>query len=286
MIYKLDFNFIFNWSKCITLFLLITINSKFNLFAGNEPSVAGGGAAGIGGAAITYSDVWSSFNNQAGLAQIKKFSAGIFNESSFLLNELSTRGIAIALPTRNSGVFGLSVSYFGYNLYNEKKIGLAYSKSFGEKISAGIQIDYLGTSIAEGYGSKTVFTAEAGFRAELIQGLFFGFHIFNPTRVKLADYDDERIPTVLKAGLGYHFSDKVILSIESEKNIDKANIFKAGVEYHVVKILYLRGGISTNPVKTTFGFGLNFDTFKFDFAATFHEQLGYSPHISLTYQMK
>lgn len=246
----------------------------------------GGRAAGVGGATVTYSDLWSSFHNQAGLANIKKFTAGLFNETPFLLNELSTRGVAVALPTQNSGVFAISMSYFGYNLYNEKKIGLAYAKSFGDKISAGIQLDYLGTSISENYGSKSAFTVEAGFRAQLLPKLFLGAHVFNPTRAKLADYDDERIPTVLKLGLGYEFSEKVIVSIESEKNMDENNVFKAGVEYHIVKILYLRGGISTNPTKTAFGIGLEFDSFKFDLAANYHQQLGYTPHVSLTYQIK
>jgi hypothetical protein len=268
-----------------TLLILLLLSIE-NSFAGNEPATAGGRAAGVGGAAVTYSDVWSAFHNQAGLAYIKKFSAGVFNETPFLLSDLSTRGAAVALPVNDLGVFALSLNYYGFNLYNEKKFGLAYAKSFGERISAAIQLDYLGTSISEGYGSNSAFTVEAGFRAEILPKLFLGAHIFNPTRAKLADYDEEKIPTVLKAGLGYYFSDKVLVSIESEKNMDENNIFKAGVEYHIVKILYLRGGISTNPTLTSFGFGLDFDSFKFDVAAAYHQQLGYTPNVSLTYQMK
>jgi hypothetical protein len=268
------------------VFVSIMLNCCVHSFAGNESIQAGGRSAGVAGAAVTYSDVWSAFHNPAGLAYLKKFSAGAFNETPFLLNELSTRGVAVALPVADLGVFGVSMSYYGFNLYNEKKIGLAYAKSFGEKISAAIQLDYLGTSISEGYGSNSAFTVEAGFRAQILPKLFLGAHIFNPTRAKLADYDREKIPTVLKGGLSYLFSDKVTVSIESEKNMDADNIFKAGVEYHIVKILFVRGGISTNPVKTAFGFGIDLDSFKFDIAASYHQQLGYTPNVSLTYQMK
>jgi hypothetical protein len=91
---------------------------------------------------------------------------------------------------------------------------------------------------------------------------------------------------VLKAGLSYFFSVKVNVSIESEKNMDATNMFKAGVEYHIVKMLYARGGVSTNPTKTAFGFGLDLDSFKFDIAASYHQQLGYTPNVSLTYSPK
>ncbi|HKR06689.1 MAG TPA: hypothetical protein VJY62_18790 [Bacteroidia bacterium] len=267
------------------IFLLL-VSCVFPLFAGNESIQAGGRSAGVAGAAVTYSDIWSAFHNQAGLANLKKFSAGAFNETPFLLSELSTRGVAVALPVSDLGVFAVSMNYYGFNLYNEKKIGLAYAKSFGEKISAAIQIDYLGTSISEGYGSNSAFTVEAGFRAQVLPKLFLGAHVFNPTRAKLADYDKEKIPTVLKGGLSYLFSDKVTVSIESEKNMDADNIFKAGVEYHIVKVLFVRGGISTNPTKTAFGFGIDLDSFKFDIAASYHQQLGYTPNVSLTYSPK
>jgi len=264
----------------------IFISITFSSFAGNESIQAGGRAAGVAGATVTYKDIWSAFHNQAGLAYLKNFSAGAFNETSFLMSELSTRGVAVALPVNDLGVFAVSLSYYGFNLYNEKKIGLAYAKSFGEKISAAIQVDYLGTSISEGYGSNSAFTVEAGFRAEIFPKLFLGAHVFNPVRAKLADYDKEKIPTVLKGGLSYLFSEKVTVSIESEKDMDADNIFKAGAEYHIVKILYVRGGISTNPTKTSFGFGIDLDAFKFDIAASYHQQLGYTPNVSLMYSPK
>lgn len=279
-----QFLYLSTMKKLVLLFLAIV--PLVRLTAGNEPAAAGGRAEGVAGATVTYSDIWAAFHNQAGLANIKTFTAGAFNQTPFLLSELSTRGVAVALPVNELGVFALSVNYYGYNLYNEKKIGLAYAKSFGDKISFGLQLDYLGTSISEGYGSSSVLMVEAGVRAQVLPKLFLGVHVFNPTRAKLADYDNEKVSTVLKAGLAYLFSDKVTVSMEAEKNVFEPNIFKAGVEYHIVKMLYLRGGIASNPAKTAFGFGLEFDSFKFDVGASYHQQLGYTPNVSLTYQPK
>ena len=124
-----------------------------DVFAGDHNAPAGARSSAMGNASATQQDVWASFHNQAGLAFLKETVIGVSHEQRFMLNELSLNGAAFALPTKKNGTFALSVSYFGYKLYNEQKAGLAYAKSFGDKFSAGVQIDYLGTSIAEGYGS-------------------------------------------------------------------------------------------------------------------------------------
>lgn len=257
-----------------------------NVHAGDHNSPAGARAAALGNSGVTYKDIWASFHNQAGLAFLKEPVAGISHERRFMFSELSSNSAAFALPTKESGTFALSVSHFGYKLYNEQKVGLAYAKSFGDKVSAGVQFDYLGTSIAEGYGSKSAFTVEAGIQAMLVKNLWLGAHIYNPNKAKLADYNKEKIPSVLSLGLNYSFSDKVNIGVETKKDLDAAAIIKAGIEYHPVKQLYLRGGIATDPLLSSFGFGLVLQNFVIDVAAAYHQNLGFSPNISLAYNFR
>ncbi len=266
----------------IIFFCLITQIST--LIAGNDNPI-GGRSAGMGNASVTFSDVWSIHNNQAGLAGLKNISVGFYYENRYSLKELSLKSAAFILPT-NSGVFGLSMNYFGYENYNEKKIGLAYAKSFGEKFSAGLQLDYLSTHIGEEYGNRNTFTFELGIIAELTENLFLGAHVYNPLRAKLSDYNDERIPTIAKLGLSYIYSEKLLVSIETEKDINFSPVFKGGIEYKIIKEIYVRTGISTNPVLNTFGFGVKIKSLKIDFASSLHPVLGYSPQISMMYKIK
>jgi hypothetical protein len=266
--------------------VFIFLFSFFVARAGNENTPSGAPSAGVSGASVCYSDLWSAFNNQAGLASLKKITAGIYFENRFNLSELGVKGFAIALPSGESGVFALSGTYFGYSLYNEKKIGAAFSMQLGSKLKAGVQLDYLSTFIAEGYGTRTAFTGEAGILAEPLKNLLLGFHIYNPTQTKIADYADERIPVTMRMGAAYKFSEKVMVSIENEKQVDADGMFKAGIDYHIADPLWLRGGISTNPSLNSFGFGLKFGQFMFDAAASFHEALGFTPHVSLVYTTK
>ena len=277
--------------KLISLFILAVLPS-LNLKAGSDNYDIGARSGGMANASVTLSDLWSVHHNQAGLARLEKISAGIYYENKFLLSNLGLKAAAVAIPVTGApgtrGVFGISMSYFGYSLYNDSKIGLAYAKSFGDKFSAGIQLNYLSTRIGGDfdYGKKGAVAVEGGIQARLSDNLSIGAHIFNPTRTKIADYDDERIPTIMRFGVDYTFSEKVFVSIETEKDIDFKPVFKAGLEYRAIEELYLRTGISTNPTLNTFGFGLNLKQFTFDFAVSIHQVLGFAPQLSLTYIFK
>lgn len=249
--------------------------------ADNYP--VGARSAGVANASVTFSDVWSAFHNQAGLAQMKNISAGAYIENKFLISDLSLKAFTIAVPTSKVGTFALSATMFGGSLYNEKKVGVGYGKKLGEKFSAGVQLDYLSTYIAENYGTRSSFAVELGILAEPIKNLKLGAHVFNPNRAKVAEYADERIPAILRFGASYKFSEKILISAEEEKDIDQKSVFKAGLEYHVVDAVYLRGGISSNPSLSTFGFGLKIKQVVIDMAASWHQELGFSPQFSLSY---
>lgn len=250
----------------------------------NDP--AGARPAGMANAALNFTDIWSVFHNQAGLAKLESFSAGAFYENKFFVNELSYSGIGISNPL-GSGTIALSFTNFGYSVYGESKLGLAYAMNLSENFSFGVQANYHRTSIgSDNYGSSDAFTAELGFRLEVSQKVSLAAHIFNPTRTELNDYQDERIPTILRFGGEYTISDEVLISGEFEKDIDQSALVRGGIEYHPAEILYLRIGAASQPSLFSFGVGLDFGVFQFDLASTYHSLLGYSPQVSLSYSPK
>lgn len=272
----------------LLVFLFVVSN---NLFATGDNSGMGARSGGVANASVTFSDLWSIHHNQAGLSSIESITAGIYYQNRFGINELGLQGFAAAIPVPaiSKGVIGVSVSYFGYSQYNDSKIGLAYSKQLGDKYSVGIQLDYLQTNIGGVYGSKSALAGEVGLQADLLSNLRLGVHVFNPTRTKISEVTlqetliTERIPTIMRVGLCYAFSDRVLLVIEAEKDVYYKSIFKIGVEYKPVNQFYLRGGLSTDPVTNSFGFGVYLKSFKIDFSGCRHQVLGYTTEISMVY---
>ena len=198
--------------------------TTYTLFAGSDNYSIGARSAGLGNASVTLTDPWSVYHNQAGLARLDKISFGIDYSNRFSLSELSTKSLVAGIPT-NFGVVGVSFSYFGYSLYNNSKVGLAYARSFGDNFSAGLQFNYMSTRLGENYGEKGSMTIEAGVLAQLNKNLSVGAHIFNPTRTRLLEYEIqqvtlvEHIPTIMRFGLNYTFSEKVFVTLETEKDI-------------------------------------------------------------------
>lgn len=264
------------------LFILAASFAK----AGDNPPL-GGRSLGMAGSGVALSgDLWGIQNNQAGLAFIKSFQAGAFYESRFLVEGLGMKGFGAALPTK-PGVFGLCVTSLGLgNLYSENKAGLSFAKSFGPKISAGVQIDYYYTHMAENYGNYSTACGEFGLMAEPVNNLKIGFHIFNITRSKLGGSTDERIPTIMRLGGLYSFSDRVLVTVEAEKDIDFKPIIRGGIEYRPVENFYLRAGAASNPNLMSFGCGIVMKKLRLDIASSFHSVLGFSPAVSLQYGLE
>jgi len=267
--------------KILLLIFLTTIIIS-DTDASNDIFPTGGKSTAMAGASVTNRDIWSAFNNQAGLASIRNVSAGLIYENKFLLKELGSKAGVFALPV-STGTFALSFSQFGFNLYNENKIGLAYAMPLGRNFTAGVQLDYLLTQLAEDYGHKGLFTFEIGLMAKLSEKMYMGAQIYNPARVKLTDYVEERIPSYISFGMTYIFSKSVNLVAEAEKDINYKPVFRMGVEYEFVKNVYVRTGLASNPSLFSFGFGVNVKKFKIDFGSSRHNALGYSPAISLMY---
>jgi hypothetical protein len=279
----------------IIQFAIFALGLTLNpLVCNGDNAPTGGRSAGMGNASVALSDFWSVQNNQAGMADYNKFAVGFAYENKFLVNNLRFRTGAFILPSK-FGSFGLIFQQFGYSAYSQSKIGLGYARKLGEGFSAGLQLDYLITRLGEDYGSAQSLTFELGFLAKLTPQLVLGAHVFNPINAKIEDEYNERIPAVYKLGLAYSITDELIIALETEKNMDYKPLVRGGVEYEVSKLANVRIGYSSVPSKTgsdkfsistemTFGFGLDLQRFMLDFAASWHQTLGWSPGVSFIFK--
>lgn len=253
--------------------------------ASGDNLTAGARATAMGDASVTFSDVFSTTTNQAGLGFIKQYSAGFYTDRKFLNASINNFNAAIAVPVNKVGAFGLSANYFGFSLYNETKIGLAYARAFGEKFSMGVQFDFLRVAIAEN-GSRNFYTFELGFLYKPWKTLTIGAHVYNPIPYKVEKNFGERLPTVMKFGLGYQPARQVLITAEYEQDIFYKPQFKAGVEYLPIKYLAIRGGVQTTPFSASFGLGGNVAGAQLDVSASFHPMLGFTPQVSFIYSFR
>jgi hypothetical protein len=151
------------------------------------------------------------------------------------------------------------------------------------RMGVGARVNYF-QHHAEGYKTRANLVLDLGGVATIIPKLAFGLSIRNVNQAKITE--EERIPTVVQAGLAYTPVEPLLLVIETEKDVDYKAVFKLGMEYKIVEKLSLRTGISTQPVQMHYGMGLNLKKFIIDYALITHPQLGFSNQLSVSYRLK
>ena len=258
-----------------SILFVSTLSAQFN-------DNAGGRSTGMAGAYVALNDGWSVFHNQAGLASVQSVDAGVYYENRFGLNALSDKGFFVAARL-GKGVFAGSYHNFGYSEYASSKGGLAYAMGLGEKFDVGIQMNYYAVRLGENYGRAVALSVEGGFLYRLNSKLSLAAHISNPTRAKLSDYLDERIPAVFRLGGTFRFSKQVLLTTEVFKDTQFDPAIRTGLEYRIKESIAVRGGFASAPRQLTFGFGWKLNQWMFDMAAAYHPVLGFNPHVSFTY---
>jgi hypothetical protein len=251
-------------------------------YAGNDNPVIGARAAGLSNAAVTLADVWALSNNVAGIGKLEKPELGAYAENRFMIQGFNTVAFQAVYPTEKYGVAGLDLYRFGDHLYNEQRLGLGYAHQIGP-VSLGVKADLLQVRI-QGLGSRKTVAFSFGGHSEVVPDLVVGAHIYNVNQARLADAEDERVPTVMKAGLSYRPSAKLMLNVETEKQLDLPADFKAGVEYRIIDKLALRTGFSTLAQSATFGAGFRARHLEVDYAMGARTALGLSNHLSVSYR--
>ncbi|WP_426490532.1 hypothetical protein [Hymenobacter sp. 102] len=273
---------------------------------GNGPGLWGARAAGLGHiGSVLENDGWAGAANAAALGSLTRPAVGVGAENRYLLPALNTASLMVTVPigyrsgqpvapvagvaaavaaaeAPRYGVVGFTAHRFGSKLYSEQRLGLGYGYQLGT-VRVGARVEVLQTSF-EGLGSRRVVAASLGGQADIIpRKLTFGATLYNLNQARLYEYQQERLPTVLRAGLAWRASEKVLLLAETEKDVEQDADFKAGLEYQPVPMLVVRAGLSTLMQQLTGGVGLKAGQFQVDYAAAWHEALGLSQQLSVAY---
>lgn len=265
-----------------TLVLILILTHIKNTAQAQDLCNFGARAAGMGYASVTLPDVWALSNNPAAMAKLQKPHLGLYVQNRFGEAAFTTVALQTVYPTQKYGTYGLSLSRFGDALFSQQHIGIGLAHKLGQ-FSLGAKADIWQLQVAE-YGSRKAVSLSAGVQGEIMPDLFFGAYAYNLNQAQLASYEDERLPTVMKAGLSYRPTPRLLIAAETEKNIDYNADFKAGAEYTLIQEKFkLRTGFSTLTSSLTFGAGFQARQLQVDYAFGSTTPIGNSHHLSVAY---
>lgn len=243
---------------------------------------AGAGEAGTGYTCVMKTGFWSSFHNQASLADNTSFSFGANYENRFNINELGTRSAGIILPAGKASL-GAIYSQFGYTDFNRQMAGVACGMNLSEKIAAGVQIDYFSERTTGEYNYNQTITFEAGMLMSPSENIRLGIHLFNPVPGSLRN---RYLLSSVRVGAGIYLSRILFAGTEVEMSSGNMLILRSGFEYEAAKKLWLRGGFCTENTSFSFGLGYLVSFVQIDIGFMTHEKLGVTSSASLIFKIK
>lgn len=224
-------------------------------------------------------DVFSLFNNPAGLSQLNWREIGIYySPAPFGLSELANAYVAFNEPF-SFGSVALGGMTYGFELYRESKIIMGYSYNYQNKFFAGAALNYHTLSI-QNYGNDNAFYFNLGGLVYLSDDFRFGFSFYNINRASFGNNDDQ-IPVVLNSGFSYDILKSFSINVALEKDISYKTSLMFGVDYDIIEYLSLRSGFSNEPSRFSAGIGINYSIVSLDYAMFTHNDLGLTHQVGL-----
>ncbi len=236
--------------------------------------------AGMGYASFTLYDEAALFNNVGAIARIDEPSAFFCYEVAADLPGANRTAAALTAPT-GIGTIAFGVFRFGDDVYSEHFISAGFSHQLGAT-SLGAKVNYV-QYLAHGFETRTAVTVDFGGLTQLTPEVYVGAGIFNLTQSRIAE--DEQLPVILVAAVGYQPDSRLHLTAEVEKQLGSPLRIKGSMEYGVAGKVFFRSGFNINPMALFFGIGAHTRRANFDFNTKFSYVLGFAHQASATYRL-
>lgn len=239
---------------------------------------------GMGNAVTSVADdQWSIYYNSAGMTNIKNLSAGVFySPAPFGLKELAI-GSAAVVKKFNFGNVGFAFQTYGFELYRENKISIAYAKKFFNQLSFGLNTNIYSLSI-QNYGNDISLGLDLGLLSPLSENLQMGIAVTNINRPTYG-VTKERLSQTFSAGFSYKAFQNLILAFELEKEVRYPFNLKFGLNYSLIDFLSLQFGYNTEPSKFFGGMGIHFSKLGFNYSFFSHNVLGLTHNFGIDYNL-
>ncbi len=265
----------------LILFFFIKINIYAQLVSVLPTSVS------IANTSVADTENWTAFSNPANIGYINDINFGFQYENRFLLSELSTKSLQLAVPTSLINA-AFSASYFGFSVYNEILLGVGFSRNFSDKFSLGLQLNYLTAYFRTSNRYFGSFFPQFGLNYAISAKFNLGFSAYNPFHsVIKSPFTTKQLPSIFSLGGAYKFSPELVFRFQSDKEISSNYRFALGAEYLMLNFLTIKGGIYHNGyLVPCFGFKTNLGTLSFDLNAELHPLLGLVSLASVQYSFK
>jgi hypothetical protein len=171
-------------------------------------------------------------------------------------------------------------THYGNGDYYRLFTGVGSAVRLTDKISMGVQIDYLLEHGAGEYRDVTHVTFETGMTCTLAPSLDLGLHIFNPLTPL------NSLPSSIETGLHWRQSDDLFLTLAGSKMTGEPLSVQCGICWSTLNRLTLRCGYMSSPSAFAFGLGCRAGSVIIDTGFLVNAITGITSSLSLAWAIK
>lgn len=245
----------------------------------------GAGSAGLGGSSVMLEDLWAVINNPAGIAGRSHVSLGTSLEQRYFMKKLGNYALAMAFPAAN-GCFGLGAVFSGYGSWIDQRLIFGYGRRFGQRLMTGINLVYIYQKAGDESPAMHQVSYHIGAIVNLSDRFSLGFSTFNPFGFYYKSKPYATLPGNIRMGMAYRYSREFLLTIEVDKEMEHSPIIMTGCEITFKELIFIRLGIRALPVQYSFGTGVRYHRFLLEFSSWYHQYLGFTPLVSIQYDIR
>lgn len=267
------------YSASLVLFLFLHTEISAQVFMRPVENAA---SMGMGGGTIAMPGLSAGLGNEAQLGLGERLGLWVGSALPYGVTGWHTGNIqAVAGMGKFSGV-GLGIEHSAVDIYSEHRFRLSYGRRLTEAFYLGGSADVLRASAQE-YGSTTMATFGISLLARALPDVWLGAKIQNPFQQKIGE---DLVPTLLRMGASWKPSDIFLMTFETEKDLERKAMIKAGLEYRPTAVLVIRAGMrSNNLARIAFGAGLRLkNNLAIDLASEWHPSLGLTPSAMVSWR--
>jgi hypothetical protein len=250
-----------------------------------QTTAVGARSISLAGITSVFEDAWAAANNPAGLAGYSHLSLATSAEQRFLMKELGYYALTVTVPS-GKGCLGFYSMFSGYQSFIDQKLVVCYGRQFGERVLCGTSLVYIYQKAGADALPVHQVSYDLGTIINLSKKVKLAFFTFNPFQLYYKSQSYATLPSILRLGLSVEYSPSFYIYTECEKDLDYSPVLKIGSEYIIRDIFFIRGGIRIFPVSYSFGAGLIHERLLLEFSSSYHQYLGFTPMLSLQYDLK
>jgi hypothetical protein len=266
----------------LLLFIVVVpLNGAFeDLKTGTRPAALGGAFTALS------NDHNASFWNPAGLAGLE--SPEVFSAYKRLFGIVHNFAFSSCMPTRFGGI-GIAVRETSVKgdytdmtgaviegqttLEAERAFLLSHGFHLMDEVSFGYNVvAYQVQNIR--FPNSLAFGADIGMLMEVYRRWRIGFFFRNLNSPTIGETFSYNLPEEISLGIAYAPFKDVVTVLDFEKQFGYEINVKMGTEVVVIdELLVLRGGVETEPVDFSLGFGTGFRNLRLNYAFRTHSEL-------------